>query len=244
VPTSMSVYAGIAARHGIDPADDEAVDDFFATTVPAMPAETQELILAELLSQDGNDMMSRKKVLVIASNPAVTSPLELAAEAKVLKTRLEDSLFHDSFDVVSAQASHADDLLFLLKDQSPAILHFMGHGPIDGLVLKDNSEHEMTLTGKDYTEIFGGSHLELVVMSGCYSGGQAAALEDVVPSVVGTTANIGNDVARLFAAAFYGAIGDGLSIREALRNGETAATRPGTEDVIHSGGDLDVRLVG
>lgn len=50
----MSAFAVIAARYGVDPTDEEAVDRFFDEHAPDLPAEEREAILADLLSGDGD----------------------------------------------------------------------------------------------------------------------------------------------------------------------------------------------
>lgn len=55
MPTPMSKFAEIAQRFRVNPNDDEAVDDFFATDVHQLAAGDREQILAELLDSDGDD---------------------------------------------------------------------------------------------------------------------------------------------------------------------------------------------
>jgi hypothetical protein len=49
----MHHFATIANRYGIDADDVEAVDNFFAETLPTMDLRVQESILAELLALEG-----------------------------------------------------------------------------------------------------------------------------------------------------------------------------------------------
>ena len=51
--TPMHVYAEIAARYGVDPADDDAVDHFFIERAGTLPVGEQQLIAMELLGRDG-----------------------------------------------------------------------------------------------------------------------------------------------------------------------------------------------
>jgi len=52
MPTPMRLFADIASRHGVDPSDDAAVDDFFARVAPTLPKEQQALLFSELLEGD------------------------------------------------------------------------------------------------------------------------------------------------------------------------------------------------
>ncbi len=49
----MRIYREIAARHGSDPLDDLAVDEFFQDVAPTLSKETQQAIFDSLLANDG-----------------------------------------------------------------------------------------------------------------------------------------------------------------------------------------------
>lgn len=53
MPTPMRVWNEIAARYGVDPNDDDAVDRFYVTTAHAFPPKRQQAIFDELLARDG-----------------------------------------------------------------------------------------------------------------------------------------------------------------------------------------------
>ena len=53
MPTPMYVYAEIAARYGVDPKDDAAVEDFFKNKAKLLSQQDKEAIFAELLRWDG-----------------------------------------------------------------------------------------------------------------------------------------------------------------------------------------------
>lgn len=54
MPTPTRAFLNVAARHGIDPSDPEAVERWFSEDLPALPAEQIEKILEELLAYDEN----------------------------------------------------------------------------------------------------------------------------------------------------------------------------------------------
>jgi hypothetical protein len=55
--------------------------------------------------------------------------------------------------------------------------------------------------------------------------------------------HVGNASARRFTVAFYRALGEGYSIREAFRDGGDAVVLDNKKDVFWSDGKLDERLV-
>lgn len=72
--TPMSVYARIAERYGVDSRDDEAVDELFLTTAPALPEAERERVLNELL--ESSSRPSERK--------ALASPEETLLELDVM----------------------------------------------------------------------------------------------------------------------------------------------------------------
>ena len=69
-------------------------------------------------------------------------------------------------------------------------------------------------------------------------------IQGVVKAVIGTTSAVGDEDARRFTVAFYRTLGDGLSVREAFRDGGDAVVLHQGNDVFQCGGDLDLTLVG
>jgi hypothetical protein len=53
MPTAMHWYNMIAKKHGVDPTDEKAVEDFFVHTVPMMNKKDRENITRFLLGHDG-----------------------------------------------------------------------------------------------------------------------------------------------------------------------------------------------
>jgi len=104
MPTPMSAFAVIAARHGVDPSDEEAVDRFFDENAPELPLEEREAIFAELLTADGKGNSPRRrnytKIRADASfrdDPTIEVPpravnprLESAEELENERQRLSD----------------------------------------------------------------------------------------------------------------------------------------------------------
>lgn len=48
----MWMFAQLAAEHGIDPDDDEAVDVFYEETLHKLPEEVRRVLLTRLLAHD------------------------------------------------------------------------------------------------------------------------------------------------------------------------------------------------
>ena len=52
MPTPTRAFLDVAARHGIDPSDVHAVQEWYTEVLPTLPAEQIEGILEELLQRD------------------------------------------------------------------------------------------------------------------------------------------------------------------------------------------------
>lgn len=118
MPTHMSAFADIAARYGIDPKDEEAVDRFFDEQAPSLSAQERATILAELLAEQTKDGESpaRKRYAKGAPDPKsegrtpmpvplrALHPIRDAAElldvAKALQSCIADFLALSGLDAI------------------------------------------------------------------------------------------------------------------------------------------------
>jgi hypothetical protein len=92
--------------------------------------------------------------------------------------------------------------------------------------------------------------IRVVVLNACYSEVQARAIVNEIDFVVGMSDSIGDDAARVFAAAFYRGLAFGKSVRTAFELGinELKLLGLGHEDAIpqllvRTGVDPNVVLV-
>jgi CHAT domain-containing protein len=185
------------------------------------------------------------RILFLAANPLQTSRLDLEEELRSLEQELRGVRFRDSVTLIPRHAVRPDDLLRHVRTDKPTVIHFSGHGSTTGIILRaDDGRAYHEVEGNSLRQFLEGRGVSLVLLNACYSTAHAEALKDVVATVVGTTDAVGDEAARRFATAFYRSLGDGLSVREALRDGKDAVALYGLKDVFRSHGDLDRVLVG
>lgn len=60
MPTPMHVYSEIAARYGVDPKDENTVDEFYKTGYEKLSQEVQMGIADELIARDGESLLTDK----------------------------------------------------------------------------------------------------------------------------------------------------------------------------------------
>ena len=184
------------------------------------------------------------KILFLAANPFQTSRLDLEEELRSLEQELRAVKFRDAITLIARHAIRPDDLLRHVRADKPNVIHFSGHGSTTGIILRaDSGDGYQEVEGASLSRFLKDRGVDLVVLNACYSRGQAHMMHDVVKTVVGTTDAVGDEAARRFTVAFYRSLGDGLSIREAFRDGGDAVALHGLIDVFHCDGELDLPLV-
>lgn len=183
------------------------------------------------------------RILFLAANPTTTRPLDLEQELRSLEQELRAVRYRDQIELRTGHAVQPDDLVRLVRDFRPTVVHFSGHGGPDGIVFRDEGYGDITVMGPSLSRFFSGRGVDLLVLNACYSRSPADHLHGAVDAVVGTTDRVGDVAARRFSAAFYRSLGDGHSIREAFRDGTDAVVLDNKSDVFWMEGEVDRKLV-
>jgi hypothetical protein len=174
------------------------------------------------------------KVLFLAANPADSSPLRLAEEQREIQLMLESSERRADLELTSAFAVRPSDLLRQMNKIRPQILHFSGHGASSGaIILESDSGEAKAVAPGALKALFNAfrPELQVVVLNSCYSATQANAFTEIVDAVIAMKDTIKDEPARIFASAFYSALGFGRSISESFEQGKTAILLQGVDDV-------------
>ncbi|PIC95753.1 hypothetical protein CSV69_09510 [Sporosarcina sp. P26b] len=164
-------------------------------------------------------------VLFMASNPLDASQLRLDEEARAIHGMIRKSEYRDSVSFETRWAVRALDVMQAINEETPAIIHFSGHGSQDDeIVFQDNQGKAKFVTKEAIvqTMISASDDIKLVFFNTCFSYGQARAVVQHVDAAIGMTKSIGDEAARVFAAQFYSAIGFGHSVRKAFEQGKSA----------------------
>jgi hypothetical protein len=162
------------------------------------------------------------KVLVFAANPLDQGQLRLDEEVRAITEKIRMSKYRDRVELISAWAVRTTDLFQKLNEHEPHIVHFSGHGSDTGeIVFQDELGDSKFVSKEALTELIAatGGHIRLIVFNTCFSRGQAEAVVQHVEAAIGVGTSLGDDAARFFAATFYGAIGFGLSVEQAFKQG-------------------------
>lgn len=225
VPTTWAAFGAWKNRRAIGA---------FAGTIVARESEPSRI---ELTHKE-----EKLRILFLASDPQAIPRLDLTEELRVLESELRGVRFRDRIVLTTGLAIRPDDLVHLLRRDLPTVVHFSGHGSHEGIVLRTDSGH-ITVSGNILSRLFRDRNIRLVVLNSCFSDNQAVALKDVVKAVVGTTAAVDDEAARLFTTAFYRTLGGGHDIKSALRDGGDAVAAHNLVDVFGAYGDLGQTLI-
>ena len=173
-------------------------------------------------------------VLFLAANPSDSSRLMLDEEVRDIREKIRGSAYRDRLTLTSRWAVRPDDLLQILNELSPDVVHFSGHGSSSGeLVLSDAGGGTKPVTAGAMGRLFGilGGRTRVVLLNACYSESQAVELKDRVDCVIGMRVPVEDRSAIVFAASFYRALGFGRSVLEAVEQGITALALEGLAGV-------------
>ena len=184
-----------------------------------------------------------RKILVLSANPKDTARLRLAEEVRDIREGLERSRHRDQFDLVSEWAVRPRDLQRAMLEQLPQIVHFSGHGSEEGLFFEDTVGNSKLISHSALASLFRllaqRVQIDCVVLNGCYSEGQAVAIAQHAPYVIGMRQSVEDDAAIEFAVGFYDALARGDSVEFAFESGKVAMELNGT-----GGEDLPVLVRG
>jgi hypothetical protein len=164
-------------------------------------------------------------VLFLASNPLDQSQLRLDEEARAINEKIRSSKHRDSVNLVSCWAVRPLDILQALNEHSPAIVHFSGHGSVQGELVFQGGNGETKLVSKEAiveTITASSDGIRLVFFNACHSQLQAESIVNHVEAAIGMNSAIGDSAARVFSVMFYSAIGFGLSVKKAFLQAKAA----------------------
>ena len=184
----------------------------------------------------GREDSLKIKALFLAANPRSTNRLAIDEEMHIIEQKLRAAEYRDALVFQSAWAVRPDDLLQLLNQHQPHVVHFSGHGSDEGLSLAGDDGRDRLVTTRALKALFTTlkDNIRLVVLNACYSREQAQALVEIIDCVIGMRESIHDGAATAFASSFYRAIGFGRSIQEAFDQGIASILLEGIPEEVSS----------
>jgi predicted ATPase len=141
------------------------------------------------------------------------------------------------FEVEELQFATPSSLAKSVQAFRPDIFHFIGHSdclPTGGIVVLESGQPnaEALLHGDDLAETLAKAEVQVAVLAGCVTAGAIASVGSElaskgIPAIVAMQAPLHDGAARLFARAFYGSLGSGETIDDAVLEGRSAMSGSG-----------------
>lgn len=168
--------------------------------------------------------LDKLPLLFLSSNPDGTQPLRVDRELRSIREAIDISPHRDRLDLDTLPAATAHDLRRALLRKPYGVLHISAHGEPDTLLLEDAAGKRDKLdSAKLITLLADKAHpagmLRCVVLSACHSLTIGEALAKVVPHTIAMEGRLSDAGAIEFARGFYDALGAGLSIEVAFKEG-------------------------
>lgn len=164
-------------------------------------------------------------VLFLASNPIDTSCLRLDVECREIQEMIRKSEFRDTIKFESRWAVRTSDLLQAINEVNPDVVHFSGHGDIDGTLAFENPDGECKSVTKEAMAqaiMTLSDKIRLMFFNACFSAAQAEKIVEYVDVSIGMNDTIGDEAARIFASQFYSSVGFGKNIQVAFNQAKAA----------------------
>ena len=175
-----------------------------------------------------------KTILILAANPQDTPRLRLDKEVREISLGLQRSKKRSEFVLHQSLATRPTDARRAMLDHKPNIVHFCGHGQVEGIAFEDETGHAKLISAKalsGFFELFS-DKVQCVLLNACYSEVQAEAIAEHISYVIGMKRGIEDNIAIEFSVAFYDAIGAGESVEFAYKLACNAIQWAGIPDIL------------
>ena len=163
-------------------------------------------------------------ILFLSANPKDTNGLRLEEEIREIEQSILRAQKKDRFNLIKKGAVRVGDLQFYLTQDKPTIVHFCGHGSLQGqIILENNIGQAISVPVAALERAFKAvrENVRCVVLNACFSYPQACAISKHVDCVVGMSSSIQDKAAIAFSSAFYLGIASGTSVKVAFDRGIT-----------------------
>jgi len=170
-----------------------------------------------------------KRVLILASNPKVSTRLQLEEEVREINEGLLRSRGRDRFIVAQRWAVRPKDIRRAILEVQPNIVHFSNFSAEAYLSFEDDTGQNKLMSNDALADLFNlfSDQVECVLLNACYSGAQAAAIAQHIDYVIGMPMGIGDRASIVFSIGFYDALANGRSFEFAYRLGLNAIQMEG-----------------
>jgi formylglycine-generating enzyme required for sulfatase activity len=165
------------------------------------------------------------KILFVSANTRDGDRLALDEEYRAIELRVRTAAHRAVFQLIPKLAARGSDLQDALLEHCPDVVHFACHGTAQGdLLLGGDGPGSESVSVASLELLLGvlRDNLVLVVFNACFASIQADAIGERAGLAIGMRAPIEDRTAIAFAAALYGALAYGRSVKDAFELGRAA----------------------
>jgi hypothetical protein len=143
--------------------------------------------------------------------------LDLWAELREVTDVLFDARAEGTVQLEVVPEVRRADVVRYVNARHPNVLHFSGHGEKQEIILNDKYGEDGELVSEEWLRgVLADKDIDVLVLNCCWSDTLAAALEDVVDLIIGTTVPLGGESAAEFSKTFYDALQNGVTLGQAF----------------------------
>ncbi len=178
-------------------------------------------------------LRNKKKFLFLSAVPIDTPNLRISDEFRDIKNRIDPS----GRFIWETELSISPENLAVALGRKQHIIHFCGHGKLEGILAQDEYKEKLVVEIQPLVELLSQhkENLELIVLNACYSAEQAEILsKELGITCIGHNDAIEGEAAGMFARGFYSSLANGLTYSECFVNAKfnivSSSDQPGKFD--------------
>lgn len=180
-------------------------------------------IIMTMQAIDEITLQKKTRVLILAADPIYQPRLDDCEEVKLINDQLmrRDYLFKPIIEV----AFRKKELVRFIKDYTPNVIHFIGHGDFDGELKIKGDDDDEYISPKTLEQILNliKKELKCVFLNACYTEETAEQIKNSADCIIGMRGRIDDDVAKYFAEGFYIGAVKGDNVVDAIKAGKAQA---------------------
>jgi hypothetical protein len=166
-------------------------------------------------------MMSKKiKILFLAADPVdVGYRPRTQTEFRDISNEIKRAANRDRFQLESEWAVRTWDLQDALMKHRPDIVHFSGHGAIEGIVLENEAGNKKIVPIEALAQLFGlfKDCVRVIFLNACYTQFPLEPMKETIDLTIGMKEPVADAAAIKFSVAFYRALVYGYSVEMAFK---------------------------
>lgn len=168
-----------------------------------------------------SDSFDIPNILFLSSSPSDELRIRVDKELRKIEESLDSAKFRDKIIINKKIAVKPETISKAMLDYNPNIVHFSGHGDIDGIAIENEEGNSILFPSEGLDRLFSlfSDSTKCVILNACYSEEQAKIISKHEMYVVGMNDSIGDDAAIDFSIGFYQAIGAGKNVEFAYDMG-------------------------